>query len=1593
MTPPKSLILRKALLLVGCFTLAIPESHAVVCITAPQAPQSLQTPCYQCYFGPTNITIGNINRTSLGDEIWADINTTNQSGKLTQNTAYSLSFTHDDLWNSQVRAWIDYNNDGDFLDAGELLGTSVMSPGLGVPYTDVINFTSSASATGWKNMRVVLDYDDGFTSIGAPLSDKCWYGEVEDYQVNLVTSAAMTYSSCTATQSNTSTVYQGSTNEEVIGVQIVAGTGGASPITATSFTFQTTGTTNVTDISNARLWTTASSCNFATATQLGGTVASPPASGTPFTINGFTFTLASGTNYFWLTYDVSPTAVSGNVMDAQCTSLIAGGSSRTPTTTAPAGSRPISDGFTSAVTTQSYVAVIGAPSTDQQIVGLEVTIAASSLNATSFTFNTTGSTNASLDITSASLWYTGNSSTFGTTTQYGSAVAGPNGSFSFTGSTALAAGTHYFWLTYTISGSGNPGDKVDAQCTSLTVQGVAHTPTPTSPAGDRTIVAFNTGPQYPVCIARPAGPQLLQTLYNYFGLTNVTLNTINRTSLGDELWACVDTTNQGTKLTQSTAYVLSFTHDDMWGVKVRAWIDYNSDGDFLDAGELLGTSALSPGLGTSYTSVVNFTASASATGWKNLRITMDYDDGATSIGAPVSDKCWYGEAEDYQVNIATSAAMAYTSCTTTQSNTSVVYQGSANQQVIGVEIVNGTGGASPITATSFTFQTTGTTSVTDISNAKLWTTRSGCNFAATTQLGTTIASPPASGTPFTFSGFTFTLAPGTNYFWITYDISPTAVVGNVIDAQCTSLIAGGSSRTPTSTSPAGSRPISDGFTSAVTTQPNTGVVGVSAANQLIVGVEVTIAANTLSATSFTFNTTGSTNALNDIASASLWYTGTSMTFTASTQYGSTVMAPNGSFSFTGSVPLAPGKYYFWLTYTISGSATPGDKVDAQCTSLTLQGLAHTPTPTSPAGDRTIVATASIPLQYQATYGTTADEDGLSFDIALDGGYIINGRFNSDCVPCISKEQGWMFKIDAGGLVQWSNRFGGVGNFAEEGRGVMTTPDGYVIAGETTSNTNTQWDMFFSKFNTVGTMVWCKSYGLTNAGEGSGTSVWNPIFGTTASDGGYLFTGGASNSSATNISTYLLKTATDGTLQWGAMYGGGGGIGYSVQQTCDGGFITAASGGVFPNPIGPGFLNSFYLAKANSAGTFQWGKAYGNTLPYSSSEPHELRVTSDGGFLVLGSASGYTPLPPAGSNNNVSYNDLLLVKVSSDGILQWNKTYGTTNSQYGTSLCPTADGGYIISGYGRPPGGFGFYNDAMLIKIDAAGNVQWSKIYGGALEDRALRVLQTSDGGYAFTGYTKSSGGGGLDIWFVKTNEVGETGVNACNFQSVSINVGTLQMNLMTGGSGSFRTNTNTNTISAGLVAATPNIVCQIVLPMELLDFTASLLPDNQVACNWITGSETYNDYFVVEHSIDGNAFTHSGVVQGAGNSTAKQHYSFTDEHPSPGINYYRLKQVDFDGKYTYSKTVSVDIPVFPYALTIFPNPSGKQLNCIVSPDQNTTVVASVVDMMGETVMSMGRKLSAGKNNLIFDISDLPQGLYFLVVNDGVKQRQLKFVKE
>lgn len=176
----------------------------------------------------------------------------------------------------------------------------------------------------------------------------------------------------------------------------------------------------------------------------------------------------------------------------------------------------------------------------------------------------------------------------------------------------------------------------------------------------------------------------------------------------------------------------------------------------------------------------------------------------------------------------------------------------------------------------------------------------------------------------------------------------------------------------------------------------------------------------------------------------------------------------------------------------------------------------------------------------------------------------------------------------------------------------------------------------------------------------------------------------------------------------------------------------------------------------------------------------------------------------------------------------------------------------------------------------------------------------------------------------------------------------------------------------------------LALPIELISFTGKNLGNNTVL-SWQTASEQNNDYFLVGHSRDGRNFKDIGSLKSHGDSYEPQSYSFIHPNPPTGVNYYRLKQVDFDGKYEYSKLISVDIEHD--EISIFPNPTTGIIEIQGKNSDEGTI--RLTDNLGRLLI-IKQKLSDSEQ---IDISDMPNGMYFMEILTDARSIIRRIIKE
>ena len=189
-------------------------------------------------------------------------------------------------------------------------------------------------------------------------------------------------------------------------------------------------------------------------------------------------------------------------------------------------------------------------------------------------------------------------------------------------------------------------------------------------------------------------------------------------------------------------------------------------------------------------------------------------------------------------------------------------------------------------------------------------------------------------------------------------------------------------------------------------------------------------------------------------------------------------------------------------------------------------------------------------------------------------------------------------------------------------------------------------------------------------------------------------------------------------------------------------------------------------------------------------------------------------------------------------------------------------------------------------------------------------------------------------------------------------------------------------LALGTVATLAEITS--VVPVEMLVFTASVR-NSEIQLLWSTASELNNRGFEIERSInDNDNFVTVGFVDGKGNSTEINYYSFTDNPSLSGVNqiYYRLKQVDFDGTFSYSDivTVSYDVPAEFVLSQNFPNPFNPSTTISYFVPKESFVSIKIYDFLGREVNTLvSETRSSGSYELSFDASGLPSGTYFYVM--------------
>lgn len=187
-----------------------------------------------------------------------------------------------------------------------------------------------------------------------------------------------------------------------------------------------------------------------------------------------------------------------------------------------------------------------------------------------------------------------------------------------------------------------------------------------------------------------------------------------------------------------------------------------------------------------------------------------------------------------------------------------------------------------------------------------------------------------------------------------------------------------------------------------------------------------------------------------------------------------------------------------------------------------------------------------------------------------------------------------------------------------------------------------------------------------------------------------------------------------------------------------------------------------------------------------------------------------------------------------------------------------------------------------------------------------------------------------------------------------------------------------------------------ILPIELLDFFA-VSKENYIELNWVTASETNNDYFEILRSLDGKVFKSIGTVDGAGDSNNILYYSFNDDLPINGVLYYQLKQVDTNGVFENSRIIRVDFnkSIAAFDVRVFPNPV-KDYNFeieMTSSNEESDVNIRITDLVGKVYLNKVYTANELLNKLMMSKSGLSGGIYIISLQQAGNKIQKKIIIE
>ncbi len=399
---------------------------------------------------------------------------------------------------------------------------------------------------------------------------------------------------------------------------------------------------------------------------------------------------------------------------------------------------------------------------------------------------------------------------------------------------------------------------------------------------------------------------------------------------------------------------------------------------------------------------------------------------------------------------------------------------------------------------------------------------------------------------------------------------------------------------------------------------------------------------------------------------------------------------------------------------------------------------------------TFFSYSQVPIiQWQKTYGGSNIDHADFIQQTKDGGYIVLGYTYStdgDLAGTNGDADCWLVKLSSTGIIEWKKRLN-LQSVQLARCVIQTTDGGYIISVLThidVMQSQGYYVSWIAKLSSIGNIEW-QNY-LKEGG--AFTDILSII---QINDGGYILAGYTSSNSGDYL---VVKLTSNGIIEWKKNLGGTSkDYAYSIQETNDGGFILAGNtlsnnGDVSGNHGG----SDYWIVKLTSTGLIEWQKTLGGS---SDDNGRKIIQTIDGGFITIGN----TLSNDGDLSGNHGGFDYWIVKLTSTGLIEWQKNIGGLNDEDASDIIQTIDGGYILAGSTLSNDGDVSENhggkDCWIVKLTINGLIEWQKTFGGSKDEGAASFIQTNDGGYMIATFTSSNDGdvsgnhGVYDFWIVK----------------------------------------------------------------------------------------------------------------------------------------------------------------------------------------------------------------------------------------------------